>query len=153
MMGMAFEGPHQGAVRFRIEIAPNGRLVRLETLWSTSPEAERLARLAVQNMPPLPPTPTGLALVFEKTISFQPFVVDDTPVYKNDCLPDKPAFSNPYAWDGRSAQGPAVQPESAPLDPQALEACLKQLPTDTIEAETAHNRRQLEQGRSSKLGP
>lgn len=44
MMGTAVEGPDQGMARFRIEIAPDGRLTRLETLWSTSPVAERLAR-------------------------------------------------------------------------------------------------------------
>ena len=43
MMGAAVEGPDQGTVRFRVEIAPDGSLARLETLWSTSPVAERLA--------------------------------------------------------------------------------------------------------------
>lgn len=51
MMGTAFEGGDQGVVRFRVEIAPNGRLARVETLWSTSPAAERLARQAMQNLP------------------------------------------------------------------------------------------------------
>jgi hypothetical protein len=136
----------------RVEIAPDGRLMKLETLWSTSPVAEQLARKAIENMPPLPPTPTGEPLVFEKTISFQPFAADDTPTYKDDCLPERPAFRNPYAWDGKSAPGPAVQPSAEKVDAQAMEECLKQLPQDSIEAEAAHDRRQLEQWRSDRLG-
>lgn len=66
MMGTAVEGPDQGMVRFRLEIAPDGKLAKLETLWSTSPVAEQLARKVIANMPPLPPTPTGKPLVFEK---------------------------------------------------------------------------------------
>ena len=64
MMGTAVEGPDQGVVRFRIEIAPDGRLTQLQTLWTTSAKAEQLARQAIQNMPPLPPTPTGKPLIF-----------------------------------------------------------------------------------------
>ena len=153
MMGTALEGPDQGVVRFQIEIAPDGSLVRLDTLWSTSAKAEQLARLAIQNMPPLPPTPTGEPLVFEKTISFQPFDADVPPIYKDDCLPDPPAYRNPFAWDGQSPQVravPVAQPAKA-LDPQALAECLKQLPPDTIEAEAAHNQRQLEQWGSDRL--
>jgi TonB family protein len=152
MMGTAFEGPDQGSVRFEIEIAPDGSLTRLETLWSTSPKAEALARAAVANMPPLPPTPTGQPLVFRKTISFQPFATDVPPLYKDDCLPDPPRFRNPYAWDGKSAQGPAVQPTAEKFDPEAYEECLKQLPEDSIEAEAADDRRQLERWRSPHLG-
>jgi TonB family protein len=151
MMGTAFEGPDQGSVRFEIEIAPDGSLTRLETLWSTSPKAEALARAAVASMPPLPPTPTGQPLVFRKTISFQPFATDVPPLYKDDCLPDPPRFRNPYAWDGKSPQGPAVQPTAATLDPQDYEECLKQLPEDSIEAEAADDRRQLERWRSPHL--
>lgn len=153
MMGTALEGPDQGVVRFRIEIAPNGSLVRLDTLWSTSAKAEQLARQAMENMPPLPPTPTGESLVFEKTISFQPFDADVPPIYKDDCIPDPPAYRNPFAWDGKSPQGRA-EPVPAPtkaLDPQALAECLKQLPQDSIEAEAAHNQRQLEQWGSDRL--
>ena len=36
MMGTAIEGPDQGVVRFRVEIAPDGTLVSLTTLWATS---------------------------------------------------------------------------------------------------------------------
>jgi len=84
MMGRSVEGPDQGMVRFHIEIAANGQLSKLETLWSTSPVAEKLARQAIENMPPLPPIPTGKPLIFQKTISFQP--VDDgwPPIYKYD---------------------------------------------------------------------
>lgn len=53
-MGTAVEGPDQGAVRFRVEITPNGTLARLDTVWSTSPVAERLARDAMAAMPRWP---------------------------------------------------------------------------------------------------
>ena len=153
MMGTAFEGRDQGVVRFRIEIAPDGTLVRLETLWSTSAKAEELARQAVAQMPPLPPTPTGKPLIFEKTIAFQPFAEDDTPVYKDDCLPDRPGFRNPYVSDGQPGQPHAVpQPVEDKSDPLTLEECLKQLPQDSFEGESAHDQRQLRQWRSDKLG-
>ncbi len=153
MMGTAFEGADQGVVRFRIEIAPNGTLVGLTTLWSTSDKAEALARQAVQQMPPLPPTPNGKPLVFEKTISFQPFDADVPPVYKNDCLPDPPSYGNRFAWDGKSARTPVqAEPErEPPLSPEELAECLKQLPQDSIEAEAAHDQRQLEQWASDRL--
>jgi TonB family protein len=153
MMGTAVEGPDQGFVRFRIEIAPNGTLVQLQTLWTTSPVAEKLARQAIQNMPPLPPTPTGKPLVFEKTISFSPFASDGSPLYKDDCLPDPPVFRNPFAWDGQSPQVAQAPKPVVPPDPQALADCLRQLPKDSIEAESAHDRRQLEQWGSSRLKP
>jgi hypothetical protein len=145
MMGTAVEGPDQGVVRFRVEIAPDGSLAKLDTLWSTSPVAERLARQAVTNMPRWPATPTGKPLVFEKTISFTPFASDGPPLYKDDCLPDPPVFSNPFAWDGKSAREAArARPIEKP-DPQALEDCLKQLPKDSIEAERARDQRLMEQ--------
>jgi hypothetical protein len=152
MMGTAVEGPDQGLVRFRIEIAPDGSLTRLETLWSTSPVAERLARQAIDSMPQWPSTPTGQPLIFEKTISFSPFASDDLPLYKDDCLPDPPVFSNSFAWDGNSAR---LQVQAKPIekpDPQSLEDCLKQLPKDSIEAESARDRRLLEQWDFDRLG-
>lgn len=152
MMGRAYEGVDQGLVRFRIEIAPDGRMTRLETLWTTSEAAERLARQAVERMPPLPPTPTGLPLVFEQTISFQPFEVGGPPIYRNDCLPDPPAFRNPFAWDGQAAPARPASAAAEPPDPQALEECLRSLPEDSIEAESAQDRRQLEQWGSGRLG-
>ena len=152
MMGTAVEGPDQGVVLFRVEIAPDGALARLETLWSTSPVAERLARQAIGSMPPWPPTPTGKPLTFEKTISFSPFASDGPPLYKDDCLPDPPVFSNPFAWDGKSARAQVqAQPIEKP-DPQALEDCLKQLPQDSIEAESARDRRLMDQWDFNRLG-
>ena len=151
MMGTAIEGPDQGVVRFRIEIAPNGALVQLETLWTTSAKAEALARKAVESMPPLPPTPNGKPLIFEKTISFQPFAQDDAPIYKNDCEPDRPGFSNPFVFDGSLPAVPKVQAPTEELDSLALEECLKQLPEDSFEGERAHDQRQLKQWGSSKL--
>jgi hypothetical protein len=153
MMGTAVEGQHSGEVRFRVEIAPDGTLAKLETLWATSSAAEQLARKAIESMPPLPPTPTGKLLIFERTISFTPFASDWPPIYDDDCLPDPPVFSNPYAWDGKSPQ--VVRTEPIPvekLDPQALEECLKQLPQNSIEAEVARDQRLQNQWGSSKLG-
>ncbi len=91
MMGTAVAGPDQGHVRFLIEIAPNGSITKVETLWKTSDKAEQLARKAIQSMPTLPPTPTGKPLIFERTISFTPFASNDAPIYRDDCLPD-PSF-------------------------------------------------------------
>lgn len=155
MMGTAVEGPDQGLVRFRVEIAPDGSLASLETLWSTSPVAERLARQAIAQMPRWPATPTGRPLVFERTISFSPFATDDPPLYRYDCLPDPPIYRNPFAWDGRSDHAPPAAAPAEPPDPQALEECLRQLPPDSIEAEMARDRRLMERWGwgSSRLGP
>ena len=154
MMGTAVEGPTQGMVRFRVEVAPDGRLARLETLWSTSDTAERLARQAIASMPQWPATPTGQPLVFEKTIVFSPFASDGPPLYRYDCEPDRPAARNPFAWDGRSPQTTAEAAPPAAPDPQALEDCLRQLPRDTIEAESARDQRLMERWGwgASKLG-
>ncbi|MCU0919320.1 MAG: energy transducer TonB [Burkholderiaceae bacterium] len=152
MMGTAVEGPEQGMVRFRVEIAPDGTLAKLETLWTTSPVAERLARQAVESMPRWPSTPTGQPLVFEKTIAFTPLASDVPPLYKDDCLPDPPAFKNPFAWDGRSPREPPPPQAVERPDPQALEDCLKQLPQDSIEAEAAHDQLLLERWASPRLG-
>jgi TonB family protein len=152
MMGTAVEGPDQGVVRFRIEIAPDGSLTQLQTLWTTSAKAEQLARQAIQNMPPLPPTPTGKPLIFDKTISFSPFANDGPPVYRDDCLPEPPVFRNPFAWDGKSPQVVTAPTPTAPLDPQALAECLRQLPKDSVEAETARDQRLMDQWGSSKTG-
>ena len=152
LMGTAIEGPDQGLVRFQVEIAPDGTLAKLVTLWTTSTVAEQLARKAVEAIPPLPPTPTGKPLIFEKTISFSAFASDGPPIYRDDCLPDPPTFRNPFAWDGKSPQVRATpQPVEKP-DPQALEECLRQLPQDTIEAESANDQRLLDQWGSRKSG-
>jgi len=150
MMGTAVERADQGQVRFRIEIAPNGSIVKVETLWKTSDKAEQLARKAIKSMPPLPPTPTGKSLIFEKTISFSPFANDDSPIYSNDCLPDTPAFINPFAWDGKAKQEIKKNKPTEQLGPEALAECLKQLPQDSIEGVTAHDQRQLDQWGSNR---
>ncbi len=152
MMGTAIEGPDQGVVRFRIEIAPDGSVVSLQTLWTTSETAEKLAREAIAKMPPLPPTPTGKPLIFEQTISFQPFAAGGPPTYQDDCLPDPPVYRNRFAWDGKSANTPADAPKREKLDPGVLAECLKQLPPDTVESVSAHNQRQFDQWRSKTLG-
>ncbi len=152
MMGTAFEGADQGVVRFRVEIAPDGTLAKLETLWTTSTIAEQLARNAIENIPPLPPTPTGKPLIFERTISFSPFATDGPPIYRDDCLPEPPVFRNPFAWDGKSPQVVVESKPVEPLDPLPLAECLKQLPQDTIEAESAQDRRLLDQWGSMKTG-
>lgn len=153
MMGTAVEGQDAGEVRFRVEIAPDGTLARLETLWTTSSVAEQLARKVIESMPSLPPTPTGKPLVFERTISFTPFASDWPPVYDDDCLPDPPVFTNPYAWDGKSPQVAPIEPKPVEKpDPQALEECLRLLPQNSIEAEVARDQRLQNQWGSSKLG-
>lgn len=152
MMGTAVEGPDQGAVRFRIEMAPDGRLARLDTLWTTSESVEQRARKAVEQMPPLPPTPNGKPLIFEKTIVFDAFTADAPPLYKNDCEPDPVQHGNRFVWDGRSPQVVAEQAVAEKLDPVAYADCLKQLPQDSIEAEAASDERQLKQWASPKLG-
>ena len=115
-MGTAHEGPEQGIVRFRIEIAPSGTLARLDTLWTTSAEIEQRARTAIGQMPPLPPTPNGKPLIFEKTIVFNAWTAESPPLYKNDCLPDPPPRGNRFVWGGRSPQGPG-RPADAGLSP------------------------------------
>ena len=151
MMGTAVEGPDQGQVRFKIEIAPNGSVTKVEMLWSTSNKAEQLARKAITSMPPLPPTPTGKPLIFERTISFTPHATNDVPIYRDDCLPDTSAFSNPFVWDGKSPQEIKQNKPSEKLSAEALAECLKQLPQDSVEGVAAHNQRQFEQWRSGKL--
>ncbi len=152
MMGRSVEGPDQGMVRFHIEIAANGQLAKLETLWSTSDIAEKLARKAIENMPTLPPIPTGKPLIFQKTISFQP--VDDgwPPIYKYDCLPDPPTFKNPFAWDGKSAPG-VIQQKVADSSKQEMPKDCPASEDDTIEAEAGDMKRQFEIWGSSRLNP
>ena len=151
MMGTAVEGPDQGHVRFSIEIAPNGTVTKIETLWKTSDKTEQLARKAMKSMPALLPTPTGKPLIFERTISFTPFATNDAPVYRDDCLPDTPAFSNPFSWDGKSPQEIKKSKPAEKLSPEALAECLKQLPQDSIDGITAEGQRQLDIWSSGKL--
>lgn len=157
LMGTAVAGPDQGHVRFRVEIAPDGRLARLETLWTTSAVAEQRARLAIRQMPPLPPTPTGRPLVFERTISFTPDATDGPPIYRDDCLPDPPAFRNPFVWNGQGEPPRVTRVPTASTDADqaaaglSMEECLKLLPQDSVEAEAAHDRRLRDQWDSSAL--
>lgn len=150
MMGRSVEGPDQGMVRFHIEISPNGQVSKVETLWSTSLVAEQLARQAIARMPALPPTPNGKPLIFQQTISFQPFDTGWPPIYKYDCLPDPPSFKNPFAWDGRSAQNIERQKTIKPNTSATID-CPTDLMQDTIEAEAADAKRQFEQWGSSQL--
>jgi len=73
------------------------------------------------------------------------------PIYRDDCLPDTPAFINPFAWDGKSQQEIKKSKPTEQLSPEALAECLKQLPQDSIDGVTAHDQRQLDQWGSSKL--
>ncbi len=152
MMGTAVEGPDQGVVRLAIEISPSGKVVRVDTVWSTSDKAEALARAAIAALPPLPPTPTGEPLIFEKTISFQPFETGWPPIYKYDCLPDPPKFNNPWVWDGRSAQTQSVTETSyTPGKRKSKPKECPDIPADSVEAEAADMQRQFDMWESSKL--
>ena len=146
-MGTAMEGPDQGQVRFRIEIAPDGKIARVETLWATSPQAEKLALNAIQSLPPLPPTPTGKPLVFEQTISFEPFETGWAPSYKLDCLPEPQAFHNPFAWDGSTPQQASQEQRGRTHRPPPPADCIFDSTADSIEQEDADMKRQLDQWR------
>jgi len=154
MMGTAVEGLQQGLVRFRIEIAPDGKLAKVEVLWSTSEIAEKLALQAIRSLPPLPPTPTGKPLVFEKTIAFVPFETGWPPIYKNDCLPDPPSFHNPFAWNGSTPQrtSQAHQENASPSStaPQQAE-CPPDSEPDSIEAEEKDMERQFKEWGAARL--
>lgn len=143
MMGTAVEGPRQGVVRFRIEIAPDGKIADVKELWSTSEVASKLALKAIRNLPPLPPTPTGKPLVFEQTISFLPYETGWAPSYKLDCLPEPAPFNNPFAWNGSSPPKVAAR-EHRPPPP---EGCPPDSTEDTIEEEERSFKRQMDQWR------
>lgn len=140
MMGTSVAGERQGLVRVRIEIAPDGKLAKAEVLWSTSELVEKLALQAIRTMPPLPPTPTGKPLIFDKTIAFLPFETGWPPIYKNDCQPDPPSFKNPFALNG-SAPQPAAQADSKNAAPTE---CPDTGP-DSIEAEEKDMQRQIKE--------
>ena len=148
MMGTAVEGPQQGMVRLHIEIAPDGKLAKADVLWSTSETAERLALQAIRSLPPLPPTPTGKPLVFDKTIAFMPYETGWPPVYKNDCLPDPPSFHNRFAQNGastRSASGEPADSAAAGTD------CSPDATSDSIEAEEKDMQRQFKEWGAGRL--
>ena len=147
MMGTAVEGAGQGMVRFRIEIAPDGTLANVKELWSTSENASKLAWQAIKSLPPLPPTPTGQPLIFERTISFLPYETGWPPSYTLDCLPDPPAFKNPFAWDGNSPQEQVKHqaPKRVPADADASQdKCVTDSTASTIEQEEIEMKRQME---------
>jgi hypothetical protein len=147
MMGTAVEGPDQGMVRFRIEIAPDGKIANIKELWSTSEGASKLAWEAIRALPQLPPTPTGEALIFERTISFLPYETGWPPSYTLDCLPDPPAFKNPFVWDGTSSQPVAQARTKNDLpasDAIASTDCITDSTADTIEEEETAMKRQME---------
>lgn len=154
MMGTAVEGPQQGQVRLHIEIAPNGKIAKVEVLWSTSETAEKLALQAIQSLPPLPPTPTGQPLIFDKTISFEPVERGWPPIYKYDCLPDPPSFHNPFAWDGSSTQH-TVQDHADTGTPvtgaHPQTECPPGTTSDSIDAEEKDMKRQFDQWGSGRL--
>ena len=70
------------------------------------------------------------------------------------CQPEPTAHRNRFAWDGASEQRITEDPPAEVMDPQALEDCLRQLPRDTIEAESARDQRLMERWGwgASKLG-
>jgi TonB family protein len=152
MMGTAIAGERQGLVRLRIEIAPDGKLARADVLWSTSDVVEKIALEAIRAMPPLPPTPTGKPLIFEKTIALLPFETGWPPIYKYDCLPDPQAFKNPFAWNGSSPRptSPALS-ENSPAAESASDAECPDSGPDSIEAEEKDMERQFKEWGSTRL--
>jgi hypothetical protein len=143
MMGTAVEGPEQGMARFRIEIAPDGTLAKVEELWSTSEQVSLRAREAIRALPPLPPTPTGEPLVFEQTISFLPYETGWPPSYRLDCLPQPESFKNPYAWNGAAPAEVAARAHRPPPP----EGCPPDSTAETIEEEEQDFKRQMDQWR------
>ncbi len=152
-MGTAVEGLQQGLARFRIEIAPDGKLARVEVLWSTSAYVENLALQAIRSMPPLPPTPTGKPLVFEKTIAFVPFETGWPPIYKYDCLPDPPSFHNAFAWNGSSPQrtSQAHRENASSSRSDAPQTECPDAGPDSIEAEEKDMERQFKEWGAVRL--
>lgn len=143
MMGTAVEGPGQGQVRFRIEIAPDGTITGVKELWSTSDAASKLAWSVIRKLPSLPPTPTGKPLVFDHTISFLSYETGWPPSYQLDCLPEPEPFKNPFAWDGSSAPVVARR-EHRPPPPKG---CPPDSTAATIEEEEHEMKRQTDQWR------
>lgn len=148
MMGTAVEGPQQGMVRLHIEIAPDGKLAKADVLWSTSETAEKLALQAIRSLPPLPPTPTGKPLVFDKTIAFMPYETGWPPVYKYDCIPDPPSFHNRFAQNGAATR--ATPREPAEGDASGTD-CSPDDTTDSIEAEEKDMQRQFKEWGAGRL--
>ncbi len=153
MMGTAVEGERQGLVRVHVEIAPDGKLAKVDVLWSTSEPVEKLALQAIRSMPPLPPTPTSQPLVFEKTIAFLPFETGWPPIYKYDCLPDPPSFHNAFAWNGSSPQltSQAHQKNASPSRSDTPQTECPDAGPDSIEAEEKDMERQFKEWGAVRL--
>jgi hypothetical protein len=152
MMGTAIAGERQGLVRFQIEIAPDGKLARADVLWSTSDLVEKIALEAIRAMPPLPPTPTGKPLIFEKTIALLPFETGWPPIYKYDCLPGPQAFKNPFSWNGSSPQR-VPEPRNVAPDHGDVPTECPDAPADSIEAEEKDMERQFKEWGAADLHP
>ena len=148
MMGTVVEGPQQGMVRLHMEIAPDGRLAKADVLWSTSETAEKLALQAIRSLPPLPPTPTGRPLAFDKTIAFMPYETGWPPVYKNDCVPDPPSFHNPFAQNGTSPRNASREPADSATSGTD---CSPADTSDSIEAEEKDMQRQFDEWGAGRL--
>ena len=117
--------------------------------------AEHLSDLEVRNYAAIARA-CGVELELTELFRFphQPFDAGWPPIYKYDCLPDPPKFRNPFVWDGKSPRGPTAPPPNPQAqDPAALEECLRNLPQDSLEAESADTERQLKQWGSSELDP
>ncbi|MCB1998032.1 MAG: energy transducer TonB, partial [Rhodoferax sp.] len=82
---------------------------------------------------------------------------DGPPIYRDDCLPDPPAFRNPFVWNGQGEPPRVTRVPTASTDADqaaaglSMEECLKLLPQDSVEAEAAHDRRLRDQWDSSAL--
>jgi hypothetical protein len=85
--------------------------------------------------------------VFEQTIAYVPYDSGWPPIYKNDCLPDPPKFQNPFVWDGKSPKNESrIAPKNAPSagQPASDSGCPNEAQPDSIEAEAADIKRQLD---------
>lgn len=110
MMGTAFEGPDQGVVRFRVEIAPDGRLTRLETLWSTSPAAEQLARKAIENMRPCPRRRRAGPWSLKRPLPSSPSPWTTPPPTKTTACPIGPPSTTPTPGMAKPPRGRRSSP-------------------------------------------
>ncbi|MDV7392333.1 hypothetical protein RZS08_13295, partial [Arthrospira platensis SPKY1] len=72
MMGRAYEGADQGAVRFRVEIAPNGTLAKLDTLCPHRPRRRNWLAKPWPICRPYPPRPQVCHWCLKKPSLFSP---------------------------------------------------------------------------------
>lgn len=75
------------------------------------------------------------------------------PVYKNDCLPDPPSFSNPHAWNGSSPPRTTQAPQEGAASSRGASApteCPDAGP-DSIEAEEKDMERQFKEWSAARL--